>query len=61
MDSEGLKMVDPKVQVLKDTVKKIERNHSDNPASSQLKQILNEKIEELETLGNREPEPTAER
>ncbi|WP_162601240.1 hypothetical protein [Occallatibacter savannae] len=53
-------MTDPKVQLLKDTVEKIERNHSDNPASSQLKQILNEKIEELEAVGDHEPEPLAE-
>ncbi|WP_162601504.1 hypothetical protein [Occallatibacter savannae] len=54
-------MADPKVQLLKDTVKKIEQHHSDNPASSQLKQILNEKIEELESFGDREPEPLAHR
>ena len=49
-------MTDPKVQTLKDTVKKIEEEHSDNPATLELEGILNEKIETLEKQKKEQPE-----
>lgn len=36
------------LNVLKNTLKKVEEDHRDNPASVGLKQILKEKIEKIE-------------
>jgi len=49
-------MTDSEVHTLKDTVKKIEEEHPYNPGTSELKEILNEKIEKLEEQKNEQPE-----
>lgn len=44
------------LNVLKDTLRKLDEHHSDNPASVGLKQILTEKIEKLERQGESDSE-----